>query len=98
MKIRSLTWLLLPLLLGGLALAWQTGWLRPPRHYDPFAPLHVADPPTFVTGIKLRRLGDARYCATALGSTQLEIAPVADAERGGECRLTDAVRIAGACS
>lgn len=98
MKLRFLTWLLPVLLLGGAALAWQTGWLRPARHYDPFAPLHVGDPPTFVTGIKLRRLGQAEYCATALGSTQLDIAPVADAGRGGDCRLSDAVRIAASGS
>lgn len=98
MTRRLLIWLLILLVLGGLALAWQTGWLRPPRHYDPFATLHVADPPTFVTGIKLRRLGEAEYCAAALASTQLDIAPVADAGQGGECRLTDAVRIAAAGS
>ena len=98
MSARHLVWLLPLLLAGGLALAWQQGWLRPPRHYDPFATLHVGDPPTFVTGVKLRRLGQPAYCGAALATTQLDIALVADHRGSDGCRLTDAVRIAAAGS
>lgn len=98
MHARHLLWLLPLLLASGLALAWQQGWLRPPRAYDPFAPLHVADTPTFVTGIKLRRLNQPEYCHAALATTQLDLAPVADHDGGGECRLNDAVRIAASGS
>lgn len=91
---------LLPLLAAGAAvLGWQQGWLRPPRHYDPFAPLHLADPPTFITGTKLMRLtAQPAYCGAALASSQLEIAPVADRSNGDGCSLTDAVRIGSAGS
>ena len=97
MHARHLLWLL-PLLLAGLALAWHQGWLRPPRHYDPFALLHAGDPPTFVTGIKLRRLDQPAYCHAALATTQLDLAPVADHNGSEGCRLTDTVRIAASGS
>lgn len=99
MAARRLVWFFLALLLiGGMALAWQQDWLRPPRHYDPFAPLHVGDPPTFVTGIKLRRLGQPGYCRAALATAPLDLTPVADYGDGDGCRLRDAVRIAAAGS
>lgn len=99
MRLRHLIWLLPLLLIAGLALAWQQDWLRLPRPFDPFAPLHLRDPPTFVTGLKLMRLtAQPAYCAAALASTQLDIEPVADRRSGEGCVLQDVMRISAAGS
>lgn len=94
MQRRLLFWLIPFLVLAGLALSWHQGWLRPPPAYDPFAPLHVQDRPTFVTAWKLMRLSQPAYCRAALATAQLETAPVADREMASDCRLENAVRIA----
>lgn len=94
MAARHLVWLILIVVLGAV-LAWRLGWITLPREYDPFAPLYVADPPTFITGFKLRRLRrDAEYCSLSLETSQLDYLPVADMSREEGCVLLNAVRVA----
>ncbi|WP_298724957.1 extensin family protein [uncultured Ferrovibrio sp.] len=86
---------LMPLAILGAVLAWRSGWIVLPREYDPFAPLHVADPRTIVTGFKLRRLrSDDGYCSLSLESSQLDYLPVADMSREEGCVLLNTVRVA----
>lgn len=95
MDLRALLWLL-PISIAGAVLAWLSGWITLPREYDPFMPLHVADPPTFVTAFKLRRLRrNADYCSLSLETSQLDYLPVADMSREEGCVLLNAVRVAG---
>lgn len=78
-----------------LGLGWF-GWQYLPRHYNPFAPLHVADPLTPVTGFKLRRLRqDAGYCSAALATARLRTVPRRDAGSAA-CPLPDAVQVQSA--
>jgi hypothetical protein len=88
--LRRLLWLIIPvLILGSLAV----GYFDLPRHYNPFAPLHVADPLTVMTEFKLRRLrGDAGYCSAALLTAPLRTIPRPDAG-SAECPLPDAVQV-----
>lgn len=72
------------------------GWRYLPRHYNPFAPLHVADPLTLMTEFKLRRLrNNAGYCSTALLTAPLRSVPRPDAG-SAECPLPDAVQVQSA--
>lgn len=98
MRPRILVWLIPLLLAGGLAVSWHQGWLKPPPAYDPFAPLHLQDRPTFVTSFKLMRLGQPAYCRAALATAQLEATPVAERDAGDGCRLENAVRVSAAGS
>lgn len=95
---RPLLWLTPVLLLAGIALSWHQGWLRPPSAYDPFAPLHLQDRPTFITTWKLMRLSQPAYCRAALATAQLEVTPVPDRETADGCRLEDVVRVSAAGS
>lgn len=91
--LRRLLWLaVVALILGSAAL----GWRYLPRAYNPFAPLHVADPLTVMTKFKLRRLrGDAGSCAAALRTAALRSVPRPDAG-SAECPLPDAVQVQSA--
>ena len=52
---------------GGFFLGLQQQWWTVPREWNPFAPLHLADPVTPLTRWKLQRLGDdPEACLTAL--------------------------------
>lgn len=94
MNRRAVLWLIaIPLITGVIAVSWQQGWLRPPPAYDPFAPLHLHDRPTFVTAWKLLRLSRPEDCRAALATSQLQTLPVSDREMTAECRLEHAVRV-----
>ncbi|NDL64950.1 extensin [Enterobacteriales bacterium SAP-6] len=71
---------------------------RLPPGYDPFAPLSVDDPPTFVTRYKLKRLAaDPAACLAALdrASAAGRISFVALPDAAGPCPLSSPVRIRG---
>ena len=90
---RRLFWLaVVALILGSAAL----GWRHLPRPYNPFAPLHVADPLTVMTRFKLGRLrSDAAYCTAALQTAQLRSVPRPQAG-SVDCPLPDAVQVQSA--
>lgn len=69
-----------------------------PPGYDPFLPLSVNDPPTFITRYKLKRLaGNPTACLAALerasAAGRLSFSPVADTT--GPCPLLSPVRVRG---
>lgn len=77
------------------ALGWL-GWQYLPRAYNPFAPLHVADPLTPMTVFKLRRLrSEPNYCTAALATAPLRTVPRPNAG-SAECPLSDAVQVQSA--
>jgi hypothetical protein len=91
--LRRLLWPTVFLLIA--ALGWL-GWQYLPRAYNPFAPLHVADPMTPMTTFKLRRLrSDPDYCTAALATAPLRTVPRPNAG-SSECPLPDAVQVQAA--
>ncbi|WP_410016239.1 extensin family protein [Sodalis sp. C49] len=79
------------------ALAPRIRPLLPPG-YDPFLPLSVSDPPTFITRYKLKRLAaDPPACLAALerasAAGRLSFSKVADTT--GPCPLLSPVRVRG---
>ncbi|WLI78730.1 extensin family protein [Kosakonia sp. H02] len=65
-----------------------------PSYYNPFAPLQLSDPPGRITQFKLRRL-TPENCAALLkqAGQQRLISAVPVANSGGDCPLTDVVRV-----
>ena len=65
-----------------------------PDRYDPFAPLDIAAPPSFLTEWKLRALkGDPAACFAALGTADLDYQVVPDRETGEGCGFENAARL-----
>jgi len=65
-----------------------------PDRYDPFAPLDISAPPSFLTAWKLRRLkDDPQACFAALGTAGLNVQPVPDRETGQGCGFENVVRL-----
>ncbi|MEA2119109.1 extensin family protein [Halovibrio sp. HP20-50] len=89
------TLFLLSLIALGVAL--QKGIIEIPRHWSPWAPLHIDDPITPVTQLKLSRLADNREgCLAALDTVpngQLRYTPMADYTPTASCPLENVVRM-----
>jgi len=95
----------LPVVLGrlllvavmGLALLAGLVWARVvvlPGRFDPFAPLVVAEPPNWLTRIKLSRLReDGPQCLAVLDEAPVTFTPVADRETGEGCGFQNAVEV-----
>jgi hypothetical protein len=82
------------LLLMMLCLAIIVAVDRLPPQHSPWAPLDLADPAGFATGLKLARLrGDPGQCLGVLDRSALEITPIADRTESGFCGWRDAVAI-----
>ena len=85
------------LCLIALGVALQKGIIEIPRHWAPWAPLHVDDPITPVTQLKLKRLNDDRdACLAALDTvpeSELRYAPLADYSPTASCPLSNIVRM-----
>ncbi|WP_404385602.1 extensin family protein [Caenispirillum salinarum] len=82
--------------LAVLVNAAVVGDLRPPPHWDPWAPLDVSAPATPVTGWKLARLERSpTACRAALESSRLDWQAVDDRPSDVGCGLSDAVRLTG---
>jgi hypothetical protein len=91
--LRRLLW---PAVFALILISAVAGYEYLPRHYNPFAPLHVADPLTMMTEFKLRRLrGDVEYCSAALLTAPLRTVPRPDAG-SAECPLPNAVQVQAA--
>ncbi|WNL39003.1 extensin family protein [Halomonas sp. PAMB 3264] len=85
------------LALIALGVALQKGIIEIPRQWAPWAPLHIDDPITPVTKLKLKRLeGDRQGCLAALDTvpaSELDYTPVADYSPTASCPLSNIVRI-----
>lgn len=85
------------LLLVGVGVAIYKDIIVIPRHWAPWAPLHVDDPVTPVTQLKLKRLDDDREaCLAALDTVPedgLSYTPLADYSPTASCPLTNVVRM-----
>lgn len=88
---------LLIVALIALGVALDKGLIEIPRHWSPWAPLHVDDPITPVTSLKLHRLDNDRAgCLAALDTVpkgELRYTPLADYSPTTNCPLTNIVRM-----
>ncbi len=65
-----------------------------PDHWNPWAPLNVAETPNWLTGYKLQRTaGNPAQCGTALAGWTLAHASVPDNVTGDGCGWQSAVRV-----
>ncbi|WP_313355620.1 extensin-like domain-containing protein [Kosakonia cowanii] len=82
--------IVIAILIGGA----YAGYRALPEWYNPFAPLQLSDPPGRITQFKLRRL-TPEACAALLkqANQQRLISSVAVADSGGDCPLTNVVRV-----
>lgn len=92
----SRIFLLVPVLLAGLAFAvWQQYLDLPPR-WNPWAPLDFHEPPNLLTSFKLRRLAqDRQLCEQVLASAPLRYANVPDSTPEPGCPVENSVRVEG---
>jgi hypothetical protein len=77
--------LVLSVVVAGL-LAWavQSGRVDVPAHWNPWAPLNVAEPPNWLTGYKLQRTAaDPTLCSAVLAASNLKHTAVPDNATGG---------------
>ncbi|WP_447956768.1 extensin-like domain-containing protein [Vreelandella sp. EE7] len=85
------------LALIALGVALQKGLIEVPREWAPWAPLHIDDPVTPVTQLKLKRLeGDRAGCLAALETAppgELDVTPMSDYSPTASCPLTNVVRM-----
>nr|WP_269837469.1 extensin family protein [Enterobacter cloacae] len=83
--------MLIVFILGAIATAGYR-WL--PSYYNPFTPLTLDDPPGRITQYKLRRL-TPEACSSLLAQANQRnlIRTQAVADSGGECPLSDVVRV-----
>jgi hypothetical protein len=88
-------WLLAVLALAGLAAVATHGhhWTLPDRH-NPWAPLHYAEPPNWLTRHKLQRLAtQPEACLALMASTPWRFQPIADRDTGPGCGMHDAIQV-----
>ena len=88
----------LPALIVAAAVAgtWavQGGRITVPPHWNPWAPLNLAEPPNWLTGYKLQRTAaEPARCIAALATANLQQQAVPDNDQGDACGWADAVRI-----
>ena len=92
----STVFLLLLLIVAGMATAVWRSWLQVPAQWNPWAPLDIQAQPNFLTGWKLSRLkNDPQLCDQVLASSRLRVARQADSDPGATCPLANVVRVQG---
>jgi hypothetical protein len=75
------------------ALTYGRQWHLPDRH-NPWAPLHIEEPPGWLTRYKLARLDDApAVCLSTLEQATMRFQPVPDRAVSSGCGFDNAVRI-----
>jgi hypothetical protein len=92
---RTLYLLALSIAAAGLT-AWtvNSGRIAVPPHWNPWAPLDVAEPPHWLTGYKLQRTAaDPALCSAALADSTLLHTSVPDNGTGDGCGWQSAVRV-----
>ena len=79
---------------GLTAWAVHSGRIVVPPHWNPWAPLDVAEPPNWLSGHKLQRAAaDPALCTAALAASTLEHTRVNDNDTGDGCGWQTAVRV-----
>lgn len=79
---------------GLLAWAVQSGRVAVPPHWNPWAPLRVAEPDHWLTGYRLQRTAsDPALCSAALADSTLKHTAVPDNQMGDGCGWAAAVRV-----
>lgn len=82
------------LLLAGAIGALRSGWIRIPPQHDPWAALDPAEPPGWLTRVKLMRLAaDDELCRTVLARAGLTYTRLDDRVTGDGCGYANAVRV-----
>ncbi|MHB0776181.1 extensin-like domain-containing protein [Halomonas sp. WWR20] len=85
------------LLLIVVGIGFDKQWWQIPDEWNPWRPLSVSDPPTFVTQWKLKRLGDDRQACLAVleraRDNRLRYTPLADYTPIAGCPLKNVVRL-----
>jgi len=65
-----------------------------PDRYNPFAPLDIAEAPSFLTAWKLQSLkGDPAACYAVLGAAGISYTAIPDRETGEDCGFENAARL-----
>lgn len=91
---RTLYLLAFSIAVGLAGWAVHSGRIDMPPHWNPWAPLGVAESPNWLTGYRLQRTaGDPVLCSAALAGTTLEHVSVPDNDTGGGCGWQSAVRV-----
>lgn len=76
--------------------AFQSGHIRVPNRWNPWATLEIAEPPNNLTRYKLSRLSKSTaQCQAVLGTTGITYELIPDEVTGAACGYFNAVRIAG---
>ncbi len=90
----KILWLLLVVGLLALAAALQTGTIRVPDTWNPWAPVHIAESPNWLTRFKLQRLyQDEAGCRSVLSEAEMQMERVPDRVTEPGCGFSNAVRI-----
>lgn len=95
LKLRPLPVLMMSLVLalGAAVAGYGRLWQLPDRH-NPWAPLHIAEAPGWLTRYKLSRLqGAPAACRATLAQSGMRFEPVADRALDDGCGFDNAVRI-----
>lgn len=82
---------------AGMAASYavRSGMLVIPDRWNPWAPLTIADAPSWLTRWKLGRLeGDPAQCRAVLSQAQMRYAPVPDRASEAGCDIRNAVLVA----
>lgn len=89
--------LLICILLTGMAYGLWRGHIEVPPNWNPWAPLDVHAPPNLLTSYKLKRLKDNRaLCEAALATSGITYVAVPDSVPEAGCPITNAVRVSRA--
>lgn len=99
LPVRLIRYLLALFVAAASVLAWgvHSGRIDVPPHWNPWAPLNVAEPTNWLTGYRLQRTAtDPALCNAALATSTLEHTLVPDNDTGDGCGWQAAVRVADA--
>src|SRR5690606_13110709 len=91
---RSHSPLLFLLLVLLAAWALQSGAIRVPDAWNPWAPLRIDAEPNLLTGFKLSKVSaDREGCRAALAQSPMRLVPLDDRDTGNGCGFDNAFRI-----
>jgi hypothetical protein len=95
MSVRAAVWALLWIGAAGAGwYAWEVKGWRPPPHWNPMAPLQIAEQPGWFTRMKLDRLDrDPQQCLATLSGSAFRFEPIDDRTTGPGCGFSNAVRV-----
>ena len=87
-------WVVLVVGLLALAAALQTGTIRVPDAWNPWATVRIAEPPNWLTSFKIERLyQDEAGCQSVLSEAEIRLERIPDRVTAPGCGFSNAVRI-----